>query len=296
MTHFQKTAACGAMAAGALFLAAAPAAAQESGDWSGFYAGVEGGGVRERLSVRAIDQVNQYTNINPPGAAPLTVVPGTTVALAARGRDTSLLYGGVAGYQFQSGRAVFGIEGDVRGGGTSVVAESTAQMPLTLLAPASTVTLGREAKSRYQWSLRARIGYDAGSTLFYATGGLAGAHVRLRADNSYTIPAGNAGNPLQPFPAQGPFLVTARETRDLLGWTAGIGVEQRVGPHLRLGLEARYSDYGSKTFDLANAAQTNAGTPAPAPFTAVSGEGAYPGPTRVHLTAAQIAVRAVFAF
>ena len=296
MIHFQKTAACGAMAAGALFLAAAPAAGQESGNWSGFYAGVEGGGVRERLSVRATDLVTQYTNINPPGAEPLTIVPGTVASFAARGRDTSLLYGGVAGFQFESGRAVFGIEGDVRAGGASVVAASTVQLPLTILASASTLSLGREAKTRYQWSLRTRLGYDAGSTLFYATGGLAGAHVRLRADNSYTIPAGNAGNPLQPFPAQGPFLVTARETRDLLGWTAGIGVEQRVGPHLRLGLEARYSDYGSKTFDLANAAQTNAGTPAPAPFTAISGEGAYPGPTRVRLTAAQIAVRATFAF
>ncbi len=122
------------------------------------------------------------------------------------------------------------------------------------------------------------------------------AHVRLRADNSYTIPAGNAGTPAQAFPAQGPFLVTARETRDLLGWTAGIGVEQRVGAHLRLGLEARYSDYGSKTFDLADATQSNAGPAAPAPFTAVTGEGAYPGPTRVRLTAASLAVRATFAF
>lgn len=303
MMHFPKGKA-GAMAKKALMwgwmaaamLSAAPAYAQDSGGWTGFYAGVDGGGARGRLSVQATDPVLQYTNINPPGVQPISIVPSTSVPLAARGHDTSLRYGALAGFQFQSGHIVFGIEADVRAGGSAIAAESTQPMPLTLLAPASSVTLERDAKSGLTWSARARIGYASGSTLVYATGGIAGAHVRVRGEDSYTIPAGNAGNPVQAFPAQGPFIVTARETRDLIGWSAGIGFERRIAAHVRLGLDARYSDYGTKTFALANATQTNAGPAAPAPFTAVSGEGAYPGPTRVSLSDAQLAVRLTFAF
>lgn len=284
----------GWMAAAALL--ATPAYAQDGDGWSGFYAGVNVAGARGRLSVQATDPVLQYTNINPPGPEPITIVPSTSASLAARGHDTALRYGGLAGFQFQSGHAVFGIEADLRAGGSAVTAESSQTMPLTLLAPPSNVTLERDARSSLTWSARARIGYASGSTMVYATGGIAGAHVRVRAENSYSIPAGNAGNPVQPFPAQGPFIVTARETRNLVGWSAGLGVEQRIAAHVRLGLEARYSDYGSKTYTLANAIQTNAGPAAPAPFTAVSGEGAYPGPTRVGLTDAQLAVRLTFAF
>jgi opacity protein-like surface antigen len=271
--------------------------AQESGHWSGFYAGVQGGAARGRLSVQATDTLTQYTNINPPGAQPLTVVPGMLLPLSGRDSRTSVTYGGLVGWQFQSGPAVFGIEADLRAGRSSVEVQTSDQISNTALAPASTVTRDRSARSRYEWSARARIGYAPGNTMFYGTAGVAGAHVRVRGDSAYTIPAGNAGVPTtQPFPAQGPFLVTASETRSLIGWTAGLGIEQRLGAHLRIGLEGRYTDYGSKTFALDNPAQTDAGAAAAAPFTAVSGEGAYPGPTRVGLRDAQVNVRLTFAF
>lgn len=278
-------------------LSAAPARAQEGNNWSGFYAGVQGGIGRSRLSAQAEDFVFQYTNINPPGVQPLTVVPNLLAPLAGRDSESSLLYGGLLGWQFQSGDAVLGIEGDLRAGRSTVSAQQSIAVPVTLLAPASTATFSRDAKSRYEWSIRGRIGYGPGRTLFYGTAGIAGAHVRVRHEGTYTIPAGNNGGAnSQPFPGQGPFLVTASETRGLIGWTGGIGLEHRLTSRIRIGIEGRYTDYGSKTFALDDAEQTNAGTPAPAPFTALSGEGAYAGPTRVSLTDAQVNLRLTFAF
>lgn len=292
-THSKST-----LAGLALFtaLAATPASAQDGNDWSGFYAGVQAGGARERLRVEATDTINQITNLNPPGVQAFSVVPGTTRAIAGRSRDTSLAYGGLLGWQFQSGKVVFGLEADLRAGRSSVDTASTFALPATLLAPPSSVTVGRSARTRYEWSARARLGVAPGSTLFYGTAGIAGAHVRLRYNSSYAIPAGDAGIPAQPFPAQGPFLVSGSGSGDLIGWTAGLGIEQRLGTHLRIGLEGRYTDYGSKTIDIANATQTSAGTPAPAPYTAISAEGAYPGPTRTSLRDAQVNVRLTFAF
>lgn len=279
-------------------LAATPARAQDDdGGWSGFYAGLQVGGARERLRVEATDSINQITNINPPGVQPITVVPGTTRAIAGRSHDTSLTYGGLLGWQFQSGQMVFGVEADLRAGRSSVDATSSFTLPATALAPPSSVTVERSARTRYEWSARARLGVASGGTFFYATAGIAGTHVRLRYNSSYAIPAGDAGVPVvQPFPAQGPFLVSGSDSGDLLGWTAGLGIEQRLGRHVRIGLEGRYTDYGSKTIDIANATQTSAGTPAPAPFTAMTGEGAYPGTTRTSLSDAQVNVRLTFAF
>jgi outer membrane immunogenic protein len=293
MQNFSKLLAAGLLAA----LAATSALAQETGTWSGFYAGVQAGGGRERLRVEATDTIAQYTNINPPGAQPLTVIPGTTRATAGRGHDTSLAYGGLLGWQFQSGQMVFGLEADLRAGRSSVDAISSFVLPQTALAPASNVTVERGAKTRYEWSARARLGIASGNSLFYATAGIAGAHVRLRYNSSYAIPAGDAGIPVaQAFPAQGPFLVSGSGSGDLIGWTGGIGIEQRLGAHLRIGIEGRYTDHGSKNFAFANATRTSAGTPAPAPFTAVTGEGVYPGATRISLSDAQVNVRLTFAF
>jgi opacity protein-like surface antigen len=288
----------GAVAGAAVLaaLAATPAQAQSDGNWSGFYAGVQVGGARERLRVAATDTVTQYTNIDPPGVEPISIVPGTTVTLAGRGHDSSITYGGLVGWQFQSGQMVFGLEGDLRSGRSSVDTLSTLTLPLTLLAPSSNVTVERHAKSRFEWSARARLGVASGSTLFYGTGGLAGTHVRLRANSSYTIPAGNAGVPAQPFPAEGPFLVSGSGSGNLLGWTGGLGIEQRLGAHVRIGIEGRYTDYGSKNVGITNATQTSAGAPSAAPFTARSGEGVYPGSTRVSLRDAQVALRLTFAF
>lgn len=279
-------------------MAATPARAQGDESWSGFHAGVQLGGARERLRVQADDTLNQLTNIDPPGAQPLTVVPGLMLASNARGRDTSLTYGALVGWQFQTGNVVLGLEGDLRSGRSSVDAVQTFALVNTALSPAASATVARSARTRYEWSARARLGIASGNMLFYGTAGIAGARVRLRYASSFDIPAGNAGSNgnIIAFPAQGPFVVEGSGSGNLVGWTGGLGIEHRLGRHVRIGLEGRYTDYGSKTVDMPDATRTGTGTLAAAPFTARTDEGVYPGATRTSLRDAQVNVRLIFAF
>jgi outer membrane immunogenic protein len=71
-------------------------------------------------------------------------------------------------------------------------------------------------------------------TLFYVTGGAAFTQVRAY---SNWIPVGI-------FPG-----TIAYDSRTLTGWTIGVGVEHAVTNNFTLGLEGRYSDYGTQRFN-----------------------------------------------
>lgn len=78
---------------------------------------------------------------------------------------------------------------------------------------------------RYNANIRARVGYTPGTTLFYATGG--GAYGRVR--NRFST-----GNAVNTFAGNG--------TENAYGWTAGGGVEQKLGEHISVGLEYLFTD------------------------------------------------------
>src|SRR5262249_437371 len=82
---------------------------------------------------------------------------------------------------------------------------------------------------------RRRDGWGSGR--LYAAGGIASARVRLRGEDTYLVPAGNAapsaGNPPFATPTIGPIVIAAAERRTMTGWTAGIG-EQRVASHVSI--------------------------------------------------------------
>ncbi|OEO27946.1 hypothetical protein VW23_006995 [Devosia insulae DS-56] len=85
-----------------------------------------------------------------------------------------------------------------------------------------------ESNTDWQGSLRGRIGFDGGAFLPYVTGGLA------FANNTLTDNAG-----------------VFEDTQTHIGWTLGAGVEFAVADNVSLDLQYRYSDFGSKTYDLA---------------------------------------------
>jgi Opacity protein and related surface antigens len=74
-------------------------------------------------------------------------------------------------------------------------------------------------------SLRARLGYDINPFMVYATGGVAATKAKLS----------NAAG---------------EDSNAMVGWTAGAGVEAFVTEKITTRLEYRYSDYGSKDFNL----------------------------------------------
>jgi outer membrane immunogenic protein len=119
--------------------------------WTGFYAGMEVGGV--------FGASNQIDN-GPFGFGPTT--PGYKV--------TGALAGGTVGYNWQTGNWVWGLEGDMSWTNVSGGAHE--------MAPFATSTFV-DTKENWLATGRGRLGWStANNILFYATGGIAAASVK----------------------------------------------------------------------------------------------------------------------
>jgi outer membrane immunogenic protein len=130
--------------------------------------------------------------------------------------DTNGFVGGLhLGYNYQMGGLVLGLEGDFEG--------STVDGNVTVPGPATSTAFD----SRWQGSVRGRIGAAFGPALIYATGGVAFAD--LRHDLSV---GGGAPERFQ-------------ETK--AGWTAGAGIEYALSQNWSTRLEYRYTDLGRVT-------------------------------------------------
>lgn len=317
------------IAAFAALVTPAIAGAQVPADWSGFYVGVDLGAASGKLHASGADTIDQLSNVNPPGPQPLTVVPASSVGYSGSDRKADILYGATAGFLVRSGTWLFGLEADAHGPRDAGAFTTTSPLPTTILAPAGTATVARDARISWDWSARARIGHFWGPNMAYAAGGYASARMRLRGEDIFATPAGNAappaGNPPFAAPAFGPIAIAVTQRDTMSGWTAGVGGEHRMARHLSLGLDARYTDFGSRTYSLAPGCATGSGYypqavargecanatargvdtvtyPAgtsPASTGANSSEiypGALPGPTRVSLTEWRLAARLIFRF
>jgi outer membrane immunogenic protein len=173
--------------------------------WTGFYVGAEAGYAWGKdTTTEYLTATNTFTGFDPTY------------------KVSSAVGGLYAGYNYQIGWAVLGVESDIeaahlRGGflDTTVGGSGTTQLD-------------------WQGSLRARVGVTAGQMMFYGTGGLAFAEI----DHTYTnlitgIAETNAGF--------------------RTGWTAGAGVEISVMPNLLARVEYRYTDYGPYQYNSVTA-------------------------------------------
>ncbi len=124
----------------------------------------------------------------------------------ARGWDASIL----AGYNWQAGRMVYGLEADI-GQGRLKSSRSNGVDSYT----ADFDALG---------SIRARAGYLLSpSFMIYATGGFAYAHSNITLDGVET------------------------SKQWFTGWQGGLGTELKLDPRWSLRLEYLYTDFGAKT-------------------------------------------------
>jgi outer membrane immunogenic protein len=174
-------------------LAATPAPAD---DWSGFYLGIHGGyGFGE-------------TEISIPGLATDYDIDGW-------------LAGVQAGYNFQSGMWLFGVEADIAYSSIDGSIAVGGQTPLT-------------AATDINWlaTIRARAGLHYDRWMPYITGGVAFADV----DHTMTVPVAFA----------------ASDT--LVGWTVGGGVEAMLDPNWTAKIEYLYVDLEDVDFTAGAAA------------------------------------------
>lgn len=173
-------------------------------DWNGFYAGLNGG-----YGWRNEDSYSLFRNFDGLNIG----VPGTTSADGA--------FGGIQiGYNWQRGSWIAGFESDfsisavdgsasANGNGTDAVATTDV---------------------RYFGTVRGRFGYDAGSLLIYATGGLA------YADVDYDL-----------YVADLPVIDRLRNDGVRIGYTVGGGVERTLADQWSAKIEYQFMDFGSES-------------------------------------------------
>ncbi|WP_439573796.1 outer membrane protein [Phreatobacter sp.] len=136
----------------------------------------------------------------------------------ASGYNVNGIVGGVhIGYNQQFNNIVLGLEADLEGGG---------------LNGRFTYLNGDSWRSSIslQGSLRARAGVAVDRALFYVTGGVALANLR---DSGHL--------------AAGPFVSES----GAMGWTVGAGLEYAFTPNWTARAEYRYTNYGTRSVDLA---------------------------------------------
>jgi outer membrane immunogenic protein len=194
----------------------APVYAPQPFSWSGFYFGIQGGrawGGTEAQSGPYNSGVNQSYDYGTRG-----------------------FLGGVhAGYNWQAGNVVFGVETDLEK--TNLHGTGYGNLGY-----------GNRTTSDWQGSLRGRLGYAVGQTMIYGTGGLAYGDVNI--DKSLSR-------------GQLPF---ASYSEMRTGWTLGAGVEHAFTPNITARIEYRYTDLGEGTF---NSATANSGERSDTSFNAV---------------------------
>ena len=251
-----KTALHLASGAAALMIAAGPAAAQERAPWTGPYVGGQLGytfNSEEKNETIEFDtnldgnfgdtvRTSGGANAFSPGFCSGSAT-GTAPTSTCDDDEDSISGSIHAGYDYQMGSLVVGLVGEY---GRTSVRDSVSAFSTT---PAS-YTMTRELRDNA--SLRARLGYAAGDTLFYATGGVAWGRLRNRFSTSNTVNT-----------------FTGNGDEDAWGYRVGAGIEQRLSPSFSIGLLYTYTSLDADEY------RVRAGGPAPAtnPFILVNSGG-----------------------
>ena len=226
----------GAVAADLAYKAVPPSPAL---DWTGFYAGVHAGYATGDGNGAAVDPAALLALF--PGVNNLTSTASPPFTL---GVGQSGWLGGVqAGYNWQSGRLVAGVEADISAAGIRGQATGTyALRPVFLVGDfdnyTGTVKVTQDAD--YLGTLRGRLGYGGNGWLLYATGGLAWAHVKASLDSTHVRLTNNlvfAG-----FPAA----LDGHAATDgfNIGYAAGAGGEWAFAPQWSFKAEYLYLNLG----------------------------------------------------
>ena len=168
----------------------------------------------------------------------LTLSPGPSGSNSASA--SSWLAGGHAGYNWQQGMALFGIETDLQGTDLNSSMSGAPTLPPGYVATASSTV-------NWYGTLRGRLGVASGPWLLYGTAGLAYGGVDLNSSFSALS-----------------LTTSAQASQTRAGWVAGAGVEYLLRPDLGLSLGYQYVDLGrlsassmaTNTFGTATIAQS----------------------------------------
>jgi outer membrane immunogenic protein len=185
-------------------------------NWTGFYLGAHGGygwGDNDFLSVLSSDPLRTLGGIKSKGA----------------------IYGGHAGYNWQFGRVVAGVELDFSG--ADIRGSTAASITLPAIPPII-LAFSRADDIKYLGTARARLGWlPADNVLLYGTAGLGWERVDRTETQSQASFIGA-------LPAS--FSMTSRTPLDRFGWVAGAGAEVALWNSNWVGrIEYLHYDFGT---------------------------------------------------
>lgn len=201
-------AACGsAVAADIPYPVKAPVPVQVLPSWAGFYIGGQIGFGEDTVRWRNL------------GASPVYSPPGSLTF----DRGGGVIGGGQAGYNFQVGRVVLGVEGSL----------SATSFDRSFPSPWFPATDTWSSRVSWLGTVTGRVGYGFDAWLPYVKAGLAAGNVETSIASS-VLGVSNQGSAVH------------------YGWTAGAGVEFKVAPRFSLGLEFMHTNLGRRN-DIAGA-------------------------------------------
>jgi outer membrane immunogenic protein len=188
--------------------------AQPANSWTGFYAGVNGGGGRINFHRQGFYDTNPVDQ---------------------KHKATGYFGGGQVGFNYQlSSPLVIGAEADFQVGNMKKFLNCAAG-PYSGGSCYDSSSSGELSLNRFG-TARARIGYAAGDWLIFGTGGLAYGRVRYSVQdygNSSTSTYVDNG--------------TGSQSKSRTGWAVGGGAEYRIGRHWSVKGEFLHFDLGSTT-------------------------------------------------
>jgi outer membrane immunogenic protein len=186
--------------------------------WAGTYIGVNVGGAWGTFNIDP-STTNNLTGI---------VTDGGSTSLAGNSAAGGLQ----VGRNWQFGSWVLGIENQLQF--TNLQQTMTVANRVGALVPGDSFT----AKVDHLNASKVKIGWAWERTLLYATGG---AQMSFGVDESASYPARPGGSPAMTF---------SDENKLHVGYTVGAGLDYAVTDRISVGVEYRYFDLGSQTYNV----------------------------------------------
>ena len=185
--------------------------------WTGTYVGANVGGVWGKFDVSPTTTDNLTGAVGAPGVMSIN--------------NSSLIGGFQAGYNWQIGQWVLGLEQDYQFTGLKQTAAFAAPAGLFLAGDSMAV------KTDYLAATRAKLGMAWDRALFYVAGGLETGEF----DVTSTYVARGGGSPTLGF-------TDANKLH--FGFNVGAGIDYAVTNNVFIGVEYRYLDLGKETYNL----------------------------------------------
>jgi len=187
--------------------------------WTGWYIGINGGGVWGNTKP-------SVTDIGPDGFFATANVPAVVANGSQNFHNSGGLIGAQIGYLYQTGPVILGLE---VGADWMGLKGSTSNGPTVYpVTPPSTFSWNLEGKSDFLATFLGRVGYNMGAWYPYVTGGLAVANFKYNATYTDTF-----------YPS----VSTVSLSQTKAGYALGGGVEWRVAPHWLLRGEYLYMSF-----------------------------------------------------